>query len=422
MPIPRMPPGGGRGTNVGCLVPLVIVGLACLSLAASCPPKPPDPEPCKPVPAAEPKFTWESPTTLELTWVDMPVTVGGGDEKCVLNRRLAFSFDKPVEILTVYSFQAVDSGDSIEMLTALYAKDGEPLYKRSEHITPGVCTEYDAFDPPQPVNYETDGLILDAVCRVTGNNKDTGELNARCHLAVYVKVADAPPPPEGCDTEEADLIADTCSKGEYRDEVKAATAALGSYCGHTFRESLDALTGELRRQNPGMCAISGIEAIFIERSDLRHDEYHAVASVTGCWTDSGFGKWIGCHSKKGAPPGECGEPNPLGLPAEFVVKKHNKWLDRTYRVRSWNYCQEACDAFIGRASCPVRCEGDPEREPCEERVIGEGKWWCDGQLLTEPCSTSSAPCLKDGNPSQAKCFSHWKTCTDDGVTCSEGDW
>ena len=61
--------------------------------------------------------------------------------------------------------------------------------------------------------------------------------------------------------------------------------------------------------------------------------------------------------------------------------------------------------------CPIAAEGDPNRPACERAVIGDQKWWCDGQ-----------PIQNSGNPAQARCEGHVKTCTEDGSVCNEADW
>lgn len=214
-----------------------------------------------------------------------------------------------------------------------------------------------------------------------------------------------PPPPQECIHEEA-LEAEPCGGQEYRRKIKAATTALGDVRGKPPQENLEALAAALRDE--GLCAIGGREAVFILRSDGLAEENHAVFFGDGGWTGNGFGKFMGCHS--GVPPVQCGKPDPLGLPAEFSLNKHNRDWDATYRVyKEHDYCEAA--GFVNRMTCPVRPEGNYQREACERRVIGEQKWWCDG----EPIESAE-------NPAQARCFGQVKTCTEDGRVCAEAAW
>ncbi len=223
------------------------------------------------------------------------------------------------------------------------------------------------------------------------------------------------PPPTGC-AAETNLIATTCFEQEFRDEVKMATDILGDRCGRDWKENLDAVVEQLRIQMPGRCVISGNEAVFIARNDGRYEENHTAFSHNGCWTNSGFGKYIGCHVNV-TPTRECVDPDPTDLGAEFVLKKHGNDWDSTYRVRNRGYCDAVCSpkepdvCFTGRNACPLRFEGDPERKVCEEQEIGDQKWWCNGQSIDS-----------NANPAQARCHGHVKTCTENDRTCAEADW
>lgn len=217
-----------------------------------------------------------------------------------------------------------------------------------------------------------------------------------------------PEPTPGPCIVEAELEPATCSGQEYRDRIKTATLRLGDLTGRDPQANLTLLAETLG--NEGLCAVAGAEAVFILRSDGLAEENHAVYFGDGGWTGNGFGKFIGCHG--GVPPVQCGEPDPLGLPGQFNLKKHHQDWDRTYLVyRQYDYCVEA--GFIDRATCPVRLEGNYQREACEERVGAgsRGKWWCDGEPI-EPHE----------NPAQARCIGHVRTCTADGATCAERNW
>ena len=127
------------------------------------------------------------------------------------------------------------------------------------------------------------------------------------------------------------------------------------------------------------------------------------------------------------PPGSaCGDPHPETCErTQFSLKKHHQNWDSTYQcTRSCDYCEAIGMGEHGgviRCGCPVRpeCGQDAppdaichEREACERDMIGDQKWWCDGQPI-EPLPHNSA---------QAHCTGHVKTCTEDGRTCAEADW
>jgi hypothetical protein len=297
-----------------------------------------------------------------MTWVDMPVTVGGGDEKCVLNRRVTYDLGEPRKILSAYSFHGFDNGDSVESLSVLYAKDGKPLYRRSEHLE-GITPDYDAFDPPQPVDYVTDGLILDIVCRVTGENGNTGELSARCHLAVYLEFEEDAEPT--CDIPHSE---DPRWKGlgqprNTRDQLQAAKIAVGDRTGKDPLETLALLAKSVR--DAGGCAIGPWrDEIAIQRESaddqLHVDGWHAVSFGDGGYTANPKGDaWRYAGFTR------CGEPIPP--PANEIIVKHHGGtpnapkFDSTGLVKDFDYCTSV--GFVNRGSCPVRPECPP-REPC----------------------------------------------------------
>ncbi len=89
--------------------------------------------------------------------------------------------------------------------------------------------------------------------------------------------------------------------------------------------------------------------------------------------------------------GGCGPPYPPEIQkvkAKVHIKGANKWtLDSTALVAGADYCREI--GFTdGRSRCPVRPEGHPEREACEEYAVGLARdtgrpgptWERDGEL------------------------------------------
>lgn len=118
-------------------------------------------------------------------------------------------------------------------------------------------------------------------------------------------------------------------------------------------------------------------------------------------------------------PGLCTDPDPRGRPAYFTLKcgqGNGTVCDSTYKVDDRAYCHATCSPLepwvcFERDACPMRFEGDPEREVCYDEVVAPQKWWCDGQV-TDPL---------DENPARARCTGIVKTCTADGATCTEQD-
>jgi hypothetical protein len=132
------------------------------------------------------------------------------------------------------------------------------------------------------------------------------------------------------------------------------------------------------------------------------------------------GWYVECEDTQPPPSSECVDPDPRGLPAEFVLhcgQGNGTVCDSTYRVRSREYCDAVCSplepdvCFTGRNACPMRMEGDPERHVCYNEVVAPQQWWCDGQPI-DPL---------DHNPARARCVGLVKTCTADGETCSTKD-
>jgi len=76
-----------------------------------------------------------------------------------------------------------------------------------------------------------------------------------------------------------------------------------------------------------------------------------------------------------------------------------------------DYCA-AIGYTDGRVRCPIRPEGHPDRVICESTLRGGQWWWCDGERI-EPL---------DGNPAQALCKGHVKTCDEAERWCAEADW
>lgn len=362
---------------------------AVLLLSCGGNPPPNGPDPCRPVPDADARVVWKSPTELELDWVDMPATVGGGNEACVFNRRLVVNLGEQRTVKSAYSFHGFDNGDAIESLTVLYAADGTSLYRRSEHLEAANPDCYDAYDPPVPVNHETHLLTLDTVCRVTGNNGVSGNLSARCHFLVVVNFDDGgpppPPPPPGCNIAGAN---DPRWQGlgqprTTRELLNTAKIIVGDRTGKDPLETLALLAQAIR--DKGGCAVGPWDdEIAIKRADGHVDGWHAVAFGTGGYTANPKGdSW-----KYGASPEVCGPPKPP--PAyEITLKKFGGTpnapkFDSTGLVKGFDYCTSV--GFVNRGSCPVRpeCSQDcqfTDRKACELVTFGTPRWFSDGEIL-----------------------------------------
>jgi hypothetical protein len=216
-----------------------------------------------------------------------------------------------------------------------------------------------------------------------------------------------PPPPAVCMVE-ADLVAvpDPQPAKQLQAQVRRAIEELGPATGIAPAVSLEKLAAKLRSY--GLCAIAGIEAVFVRRSDGLVEEYHAVYFGDGSWTDSNNGHFMGIHSDGGGPPTPpvepptvdfgCPAPRPdrvwtaetlppgwgsdqIGQPRwKLNSSPHLAWIDSTaVTVRNEPYCRAIgmspmLDGTL-RAGCPMRNEGGDfaERVACE-RYIAEGDW------------------------------------------------
>lgn len=234
------------------------------------------------------------------------------------------------------------------------------------------------------------------------------------------------PPPAAC-VKEADLVAATCAGETWGDAVFTATEKLG-FLGTDCNANLKALAAELVATHPDKCIIAGQEAIFAARSGGLFEENHSCLFGKGTWTNSGRGKFMGCHKDKTAPAPPpavtCGPPTPPPAWA-FKVKPHQAFCvthDSTVLVKGAAYCA-AVGFTDGRSICAVRGEGAADRAACEALVIGGAqKWGCAGGCEVYPCAVAGN-CVCGGtenkNPSQAVVIGHGTvtTCTADGKVC-----
>lgn len=222
---------------------------------------------------------------------------------------------------------------------------------------------------------------------------------------------DAAPGPADCPSE-AQLVDATCSSPLFHDAIKAATKKVDDIQG-TPRERQDAVAASL--ETPDRCVISGKEAIFVERPDGLYGEYHVVHSSQGTWTNSGRGKWIGCHAVGGSSQPPEPEPEPpsgsvcsdcsLSACPSFVKwsakcpNPHGTWLDCAALWGPASHC--AATGQANRYPCPILPEGDPERARCEVCCMGGPPLArCSVGDVAHPPPTDEWP---DGNPWLSAC-------------------
>jgi len=218
---------------------------------------------------------------------------------------------------------------------------------------------------------------------------------------------------------ETSLVVAPCSGEQFGSAVLAATTKLGRLGTDCVANNL-ALAAELRAST-GRCTIGGIEAIFIERPDGLAEERHTCFFGKGTWTNSGRGKFMGCHRINAGPlpptPPVVTPPPPAGDACPFEPCPQRTYPNGTprWRFNSREYSKKVADstpvtvdqepfcAATGqsptedgtkRAGCPMRKdkEGDLER-PAVER------WLLKGDPVTD--AKNGAKCEQvEGNPFQ----------------------
>lgn len=209
-----------------------------------------------------------------------------------------------------------------------------------------------------------------------------------------------PPPAEACVREEDLDVTVPQLAQQLQAVVVTEIRAMGDTTGQPPAVTLERLAARLRAR--GLCAIAGIEAVFVKRLDGYFEEYHAVYFGTGALIETG--KFMGTHFDKtggsvtpppvtdACPAAPCPDrvwtaetlPDGWGQDAigtarwHFNVHVHTMGnYDSTSVVdRNEPYC-----ASIGmspmadgtaRASCPVRPDGHNEREAVEGWLLEGG--------------------------------------------------
>lgn len=229
-------------------------------------------------------------------------------------------------------------------------------------------------------------------------------------------IPEAPPPPQAqyCPLSEEVLEAIPGGQPEAHDEIFKATSRLGNLPGLTPKQKLQRLADTLTEQT-GWCWTAGKEAIFVIREDWTYGEYHAVSFDDGGWTNSGRGKWIGRHRDKRITDVGLHHPDPRGLTFKFRIKVNARDIDTTLTtVNELEYCRAIRMGKFGtlpRAGCPVRPEGQAEREYWERVIVGDQIHECNGERMP----------YKDGNFAVAKgtCHGLYRTCSEDRSICTE---
>lgn len=182
-----------------------------------------------------------------------------------------------------------------------------------------------------------------------------------------------------------------------RSALEAAKAVVGSRCGTDHMGSLhtlDLLGAELRKK--GYCAGRATDSVFIKTPENKWQEFHAVAFATGCYANDPNqlpkNTWIyggtppeDPNQPTPPPTGACPDPQPPPLD-HFNMKIHivgPNWttVDATPIIHNSAYCNAiGFDAL----DCPVRAEGDPNREACEAQVVGQTSWTGPGETMENP--------------------------------------
>jgi hypothetical protein len=223
-----------------------------------------------------------------------------------------------------------------------------------------------------------------------------------------------PPPPSGCNTQERELEAVGDCGTSMQDKLAEVTADLGDPTGNDPQDTLKIVALELGRR--GVCAIAGIEAVFIRNSRGLWEEYHVVYFGSGGWANSGRGKYMGCHK----------DPQVVGCTAPVTpkvnrwnLKPHNRWYDSTplfYGKGVDGYC--ALIGFPDRLFCPARSECPGFK--CEERAACEAIGIGGAPLFR--CEKGDAE-VNPENPFQGRCFdSAWiEVCSADQTVCERVD-
>ena len=242
-----------------------------------------------------------------------------------------------------------------------------------------------------------------------------------------------PQPSDDC-MNEADLVSAPCSGEQFGGAVVAATTKLGRL-GPDCKANLKALAAELKRTT-GKCTIGGIEAVFIvPRSDGLVEENHACFFGNGSWTNSGRGKFMGCHriSTTTPPPPTptdgCTSPLPPKV-ARWNMQFRNRWWDVTPlfyngEARGWGerivtgYCNSV---GFARQFCPARldCEEGKDNLKCWERRACEGRGIgnLEDAVPLFRCQNGQ-PEINPLQPFQARCAPGWiEVCATDGTNCT----
>ena len=185
-----------------------------------------------------------------------------------------------------------------------------------------------------------------------------------------------PPPVGGQCVPEENLVASTCPIQELGNAVAWAIQQVGAPK-PTPQASIASVAAKLN--SGGFCATAGIEAVFVMRGDGKFEEYHVVAfGAPYGWTNSGKGKYMGCHYDKTRVAGVCGSPQPTSNPAHLKinVKGYGHYYDGTLvTINECEYCRVTGMGWMSpgqaRCTCPMRGDGNVERTVCEGVPVWE---------------------------------------------------
>lgn len=253
------------------------------------------------------------------------------------------------------------------------------------------------------------------------------------------------PPPAGACVIEGDL---EVTVPQYTPQLQAIVVeeikAMGDTTGQPPAVTLERLAARLRAR--GLCAIAGIEAVFVQRTDKNFEEYHAVFFGTGALIETG--KFMGTHyDKTGAtPPPPVSDacpalPCPLrewtadtlppGWGDNEIGNAAWKWNAKLHTmgnadstpvcVRQEPFCREiGLSPYADgtpRASCPMRPDGHADRVAVETWLLRGGPVREGRNGMTRE---SCAPNNTDNPFAFLAGTGNCRICDTPGVTCS--DW
>jgi hypothetical protein len=275
-----------------------------------------------------------------------------------------------------------------------------------------------AFSPEQEAsNFQT---ARSAGQRWDAWRADANDTDWEKRLDLFRQVAGGTAPPTGCFAPAADdplwvaAVSPAVRPAQMMAALNKAKARVGDRCGATAAcdheptpdnpcappvhlgclETNGLVAAELRKM--GYCATGPwVDATAIIAPDGYTEEMHVCSTGNGCYTGTPYLRAWKYNGQLPTPPSPTEPPpasgcsNPSAIPVDhWVVKEHNKgpnWtiVDSTPKVHDAAYCA-AIGFTDGRLDCPIRQEGDPQREACEADAVGTPVWTGPGNAGENP--------------------------------------